>query len=140
MRKLFILLLGVSLIFPAITEAHRSGCHRWHTCPSDTGSYQIQSNPNTGKPIPYCGKSMYLGIDGKCHYYATKNAPPPTISVPQTQGQPKQQTPSVPSNISQQANVSQAAKQAQLEELQRKIADLLSQIATLQTQLKVLKK
>lgn len=20
-------------------EAHRSGCHRWHSCPSDTGSY-----------------------------------------------------------------------------------------------------
>jgi hypothetical protein len=20
-------------------EAHRDGCHRWHTCPSDTGSY-----------------------------------------------------------------------------------------------------
>ena len=19
--------------------AHRSGCHRWHSCPSDTGSY-----------------------------------------------------------------------------------------------------
>ena len=22
-----------------ITEAHRSGCHRWHSCPSDSGSY-----------------------------------------------------------------------------------------------------
>ncbi len=21
------------------TEAHRSGCHRWHSCPSDSGSY-----------------------------------------------------------------------------------------------------
>lgn len=21
------------------SSAHRSGCHRWHTCPSDTGSY-----------------------------------------------------------------------------------------------------
>src|SRR5438445_149731 len=20
-------------------DAHRSGCHRWHSCPSDTGSY-----------------------------------------------------------------------------------------------------
>ncbi|MFN8510257.1 MAG: hypothetical protein U0Z75_06805 [Deinococcaceae bacterium] len=20
-------------------EAHRDGCHRWHSCPSDTGSY-----------------------------------------------------------------------------------------------------
>src|SRR6266542_3326900 len=22
-----------------IADAHRSGCHRWHSCPSDTGSY-----------------------------------------------------------------------------------------------------
>jgi hypothetical protein len=21
------------------TEAHRSGCHRWHSCPSDHGTY-----------------------------------------------------------------------------------------------------
>src|SRR2546426_3185117 len=21
------------------SDAHRSGCHRWHSCPSDTGSY-----------------------------------------------------------------------------------------------------
>ncbi|WP_264775294.1 SH3 domain-containing protein [Deinococcus aetherius] len=25
------------LLAPA--QAHRSGCHRWHSCPSDTGSY-----------------------------------------------------------------------------------------------------
>jgi hypothetical protein len=31
------LLLGVVLLPSA--EAHRSGCHRWHSCPSDTGSY-----------------------------------------------------------------------------------------------------
>ena len=26
-------------MLPALTEAHRSGCHRWHSCPSDSGSY-----------------------------------------------------------------------------------------------------
>ena len=26
--------IGVS-----VANAHRSGCHRWHSCPSDTGSY-----------------------------------------------------------------------------------------------------
>lgn len=31
------LLLLVLLSSPA--TAHRSGCHRWHSCPSDTGSY-----------------------------------------------------------------------------------------------------
>lgn len=24
---------------PPATEAHRDGCHRWHSCPSDSGSY-----------------------------------------------------------------------------------------------------
>lgn len=23
----------------SFAQAHRSGCHRWHSCPSDTGSY-----------------------------------------------------------------------------------------------------
>ena len=35
--------LGVSLFLltalPFPGEAHRDGCHRWHSCPSDTGSY-----------------------------------------------------------------------------------------------------
>jgi hypothetical protein len=25
--------------FPVDAPAHRSGCHRWHSCPSDNGSY-----------------------------------------------------------------------------------------------------
>ena len=25
--------------FSVFSEAHRSGCHRWHSCPSDSGSY-----------------------------------------------------------------------------------------------------
>jgi len=31
----------LALLISAIpsAEAHRSGCHRWHSCPSDTGSY-----------------------------------------------------------------------------------------------------
>ena len=45
-----------------IVEAHRSGCHRWHSCPSDSGSYicgdtgRCSACPNNqfcenGKPI-----------------------------------------------------------------------------------------
>ncbi len=35
---LFVLLILLSVSpFPAF--AHRSGCHRWHSCESDTGSY-----------------------------------------------------------------------------------------------------
>ncbi len=31
-----VLLLG---LLPVTAEAHRDGCHRWHSCPSDSGSY-----------------------------------------------------------------------------------------------------
>jgi hypothetical protein len=35
-----IYILGLSLLtWGTWGEAHRSGCHRWHSCPSDTGSY-----------------------------------------------------------------------------------------------------
>jgi hypothetical protein len=27
------------VFFVVMAEAHRSGCHRWHSCPSDSGSY-----------------------------------------------------------------------------------------------------
>ena len=37
------LLLSLAFMFNSfsvvIAEAHRSGCHRWHSCPSDSGSY-----------------------------------------------------------------------------------------------------
>jgi Protein of unknown function (DUF3761)/Bacterial SH3 domain len=36
---LFTLLLVSVFALPA--DAHRSGCHRWHSCPSDTGSYTM---------------------------------------------------------------------------------------------------
>ncbi|SER27825.1 hypothetical protein [Microlunatus flavus] len=37
---LFSALVAAFMILPApAAEAHRDGCHRWHSCPSDTGSY-----------------------------------------------------------------------------------------------------
>lgn len=33
-----IIALGV-MFSPALAKAHRSGCHSWHSCPSDSGSY-----------------------------------------------------------------------------------------------------
>ena len=38
-------LLLMSLVFVSLVPikelsyAHRDGCHRWHSCPSDSGSY-----------------------------------------------------------------------------------------------------
>lgn len=39
--KIFSFALLVILVFamPNIVVAHQSGCHRWHSCPSDSGSY-----------------------------------------------------------------------------------------------------
>jgi hypothetical protein len=41
---------GSTLNGPSDAQAHRDGCHRWHSCPSDTGSY-------------VCGD---LGYDSEC--------------------------------------------------------------------------
>lgn len=46
---IFLLLFSFNA-FPSITEAHRSGCHRWHSCPSDSGSY---SCGDAGHPCQY---------------------------------------------------------------------------------------
>jgi hypothetical protein len=40
MKRIPLALLALTLLIPFSTaSAHRSGCHRWHSCPSDTGSY-----------------------------------------------------------------------------------------------------
>lgn len=47
---------GVLIAGPA--EAHRDGCHRWHSCPSDTGSYicgdlgYTSECPTSSDPVP----------------------------------------------------------------------------------------
>src|SRR3990167_4725165 len=47
--------------FPGITIAHQSGCHRWHSCPSDSGSY-------------VCGD---LGYTSQCPVYKPPSPSPP---------------------------------------------------------------
>ncbi len=44
MRKIIVLplilfVLAGTFFFASNVSAHRSGCHRWHSCPSDSGSY-----------------------------------------------------------------------------------------------------
>lgn len=39
---------------PSIAQAHRSGCHRWHSCPSDTGSYVCGDIGHSN----YCGGTV----------------------------------------------------------------------------------
>ena len=37
--RTFLLIITLSFFSASLVEAHRSGCHRWHSCPSDSGSY-----------------------------------------------------------------------------------------------------
>lgn len=39
MVRYFPTLIFLLFLLPIATEAHRSDCHRWHSCPSDSGSY-----------------------------------------------------------------------------------------------------
>ena len=44
MRKITVIVLATMVVsFSALpttlVQAHQNGCHRWHSCPSDTGSY-----------------------------------------------------------------------------------------------------
>src|SRR5437667_1918456 len=46
-----VLLLFVVLV--PLAEAHRNGCHAWHSCPSDTGSYVCGDTGHSN----YCGNT-----------------------------------------------------------------------------------
>jgi len=63
MKSIFLIFLVVSITFtPILADAHQSGCHRWHSCPSDSGSY-------------VCGD---LGYYSQCpSYYHPKADPKP---------------------------------------------------------------
>lgn len=61
------IVLGLILVAsPSGASAHRSGCHRWHSCPSDTGSYT-------------CGD---LGYYSQCPGGAPYTPPAPTYIPP----------------------------------------------------------
>lgn len=50
--------IGVAAAPPAL--AHQSGCHRWHSCPSDSGCYDLnQSNYDTCSISSSDGGSNY---------------------------------------------------------------------------------
>jgi endonuclease G, mitochondrial len=34
-----LIIIGSLIFLPTLAKAHRSGCHRWHSCPSDRGTY-----------------------------------------------------------------------------------------------------
>lgn len=60
-------LLIAPILYSQVADAHQNGCHRWHSCPSDSGSYtcgdkghctQCPDNQycKAGKPVSYESK------------------------------------------------------------------------------------
>ncbi len=73
--------LTALFLWPSVTEAHRSGCHRWHSCPSDSGSYVCG---DTGR-CSYCSDNQYCKAGkpsaSRAQEKATKAyAPQPLVS------------------------------------------------------------
>lgn len=80
MKKLFVsfvILISLSVAFPA--DAHRSGCHRWHSCPSDSGSYSCgdAGHPCSYPTYPASGGVVYpsSGVYKDCYDCAWKTVP-----------------------------------------------------------------
>lgn len=69
MKKITIFTLLSIFLIPFYASAHRSGCHRWHSCPSDSGSYTCG---DLGYPCQY---PTYSNVTG--NYY-----PPTVVETP----------------------------------------------------------
>lgn len=65
-QKLTFFVMALILLTIPPSEAHRSGCHRWHSCPSDSGSY-------------VCGD---LGYTSGCPSTSAKNTTDPITKTP----------------------------------------------------------
>lgn len=69
--------LLAALTLATLTFAHRSGCHRWHSCPSDTGSYVCGD-------LGYCSQCSdnEFCVGGLPRLAATGIQPAPAASTP----------------------------------------------------------
>jgi hypothetical protein len=77
------LILSLSLFsllgLPIVVSAHRSGCHSWHSCPSDSGSYTCGDKGYcSGCPSnQYCKNGSYSPTPTPA---PKKSAPTPTTT------------------------------------------------------------
>lgn len=63
--------IALSLLWSGVASAHRSGCHAWHSCPSDSGSYVCGDTGHSN----YCSGSTYTPT-------VTSTTPKTTITPP----------------------------------------------------------
>ncbi len=93
MKKYLVLIISIASIFVfvssvGVAQAHRSGCHRWHSCESDSGSYT-------------CGDTGYCS---QCsdNYYCHSGSYQPGWNTPSTSRLGTQNTtPSISSPVVQ---------------------------------------
>ncbi len=50
-QYLAFLLAFAFLVLPWEASSHRSGCHRWHSCPSDRGTYSMNTGHEYGSGL-----------------------------------------------------------------------------------------
>jgi len=82
--SIFLLFIFLSSLETQKLEAHRSGCHRWHSCPSDSGSYTCgdAGHPCQYPTYPASGGVIYppSGYYKDCYNCPLKKVPSATIS------------------------------------------------------------
>ncbi len=79
MSKIIIFYTLATLVVVGLTQiqtaqAHRSGCHAWHSCASDSGSYSCGDTGHSN----YCGRSVAPVV--------IQSAPPIPVSQPTSTG------------------------------------------------------
>jgi len=79
MKRLLSILIFLTLLLPSLADAHRSGCHRWHSCPSDRGTYTCgdAGHPCKYPTYPKAGGVVYpsSGYYKDCYNCAWKKVP-----------------------------------------------------------------
>jgi hypothetical protein len=79
-HTLSVTVFAIALVtMPTMAQAHRSGCHRWHSCPSDSGSYTCgdAGHPCQYPTYPSTGGVIYppSGYYKDCYDCALKKVP-----------------------------------------------------------------
>lgn len=76
-RQLTFSVAALVFMFLGPAQAHRSGCHRWHSCPSDSGSYvcgdlgYTSDCPTTQTPRPVAVSATAPPADSPVRYTTT---------------------------------------------------------------------
>jgi parallel beta-helix repeat protein len=110
----FVLLAMIFLVFlsmiPMDSFSHRSGCHRWHSCPSDSGSYGCGDLGYDCRysSAPSNSSSTASGVEKESSGGNSLNNPSPQASSPATSQSKSSNQPSVADILSEVQDNSQA--------------------------------